>query len=285
MAKLYSVNDSIATALSIEDFSKYHQTSSVISQEALSDYLYKLKDSFSTVFSTILNTNNDKIVTDVLATKFETKHVASRLKFIDVKELIVSKPENFSGKYIDYTKDLIAAASVLAPNTEITLNNLKLAVASFINEYKEENVYTVYGATYFKESKVTTEVYRKKISKYFPHSNASVKSNIGNLLKSLSDIDHLYNDIQKLDSLINLEKIEKISKLAHSTSDLIDSLIDHNVSSGILLKNNENKKQLIEAVHIAASEVELLSYLYSNTIFFYSAFKTMSDAILANRAT
>ena len=71
------------------------------------------------------------------------------------------------------------------------------------------------------------------------------------------------------------------NKIANEASDLIDLLIEQNNSSGILLKTEHIKKELVNALHVAAKEVEVAGYLYSNAIFFYSAFKNLSQVLIA----
>lgn len=274
--KLYSTNEQIKLSFSQEEFVNYYSTSVIISQEALSDYLYKIKDTFSTIYNK-LATKIDKPVIDITTNKFETLHKIKRLKFFNIKDHITSKPENFKGKYVDYTLDLVNSSNVIAENTETTLNNLKLAIASFINEYSEEKIYTLYGSTYFNKANKLVESHTKDISKYFPIANGATKDTIGNLLKTLNDIEALYKNIEILDNNLNLTKINYIAKLTNEAAELVDSLIEQNTKTNILNNNNQAKKELISAIHITAREVEFLNYLYSNAIIFYGSFKNLID--------
>jgi hypothetical protein len=278
MSKLFAGEKIGEKNFSTEEFRNYHGTAKVVSTEAITDFFYKLKDSFNTLSSSIAGLDNDKIVTDVLATRFETSHVAKRVKFVELRDESVSKPEKFKGKYVEFSEDMIKSAGVLVDNTQESLSNLKMAVASFINEYSEDKVATLYGISYFKDAEKVTEAQRKDIAKYF--TGSGVKASVGDVLKSLSDIDVLFSDIQTLDSVLNQSKIEHIGKLANEVSELIDVLIEQNTKTGVLLKNDSVKKELISAVHIVAKEVELVSYLYSNCIFFYSGVKTLSEKII-----
>lgn len=279
MSKLFAGGEISGLKFSTEEFKNYYGNASVVSLEALSDYFYKIKDSFNTISSSVANLNNDKIVTDIFATRFETQHVLKRVKFNELRVETVSKPEKFKGKYVDYTAELIAAANILVPNTEETLNTLKLAISSFINEYQEDKISNLYGVAYFKEAEKLTETHRKDISKYFS-SNNSVKAEIGDLLKSLSDVEQLFNDVQKLDEIINLNHIEHLIKLSKEAAELVDLLIEQNSKSGILLKNDSTKKELVKAIHISATEIETVSYLYSNCVFLYGAIKSLSEKII-----
>ena len=278
MSKLFAGEPIQAVKFSTEDFRTYHNTASVISQEAITDFFYKLKDSFATLSSSIAGLDNDKIVTDTLSSRFEAEHVVKRVKFAELRDETVSKPEKFKGKYVDFTADMIKAASILVDNTQESLVNLKMAVSSFINEYSEDKVSTLYGISYFRDAEKLTESQRKEIAPYF--NGSGVKAYVGDLLKSLNDIGTLHSDVQTLDSVLNQSKIEHIAKLANEVAELIDVLIEQNTKTGVLLKNDSTKKELVNAVHIVAKEVELVSYMYSNCILFYSAFKTLSTKII-----
>lgn len=275
--KLFSKNEVIKQDLTLEQFVERYSTSVVISEENLSDYLYKIKDTFTNVYNKLSSSVNDKVVIDTISTKFETLHKLKRVKFIDIKDYITSKPENFRGKYIDYTLDLINSSRIVSENTEITLNNLKLAVSSFINEYSDNKVITIYGSTYFKEANKIIETNKKDIAKYFPDSNSSSKAYIKDILKTNNDIEILYKNIEILDSIINLSKINYIAKLTKECSELIDSLITQNTKTNMLSRNNNIKKELVSAIYVSAREVELLNYLYANIIIFYGVFKNLIE--------
>lgn len=277
--KLFSNQDKFDSHFHMEEFRGHYQTASVISTEAISDYLYKIKDSLSTTFERLTSAVNDKVVIDTTSTKFETMYRIKRVRFIDLKDYITSKPENFHGKYVDYTLDLINSSKIIVENTESTLNNLKLAISSFINEYSENKVSILYGVVYFKEAEKLVEESRKEISKYFPDSNGSTKAYIRDVLKTTNDVESLYKNIEMLDSILNFSKIDYITKLTNECVSLIDSLIDQNNKKDILSKNNTIKKELISAVHISAREVEFLNYLYANAIIFYGCFKNLTQEL------
>lgn len=279
--KLYSESTPlVVTHFSTEQFNDYYSSSSVISEEALSDYFYKIKDSFNTISNKLLSSNNDKIVTDVLSTRFETQHVAKRLKFSNIVYNTVQKPENFKGKYIDYSNVLISISSEAISSVKETLDTLKLAIASFMNEYTEDKVITIYGMFYFKELSSKIKAQNKQIANFFPVPNSSVKAIIKDVLKTLSDIDGIYKNIQVLDKVINHKTLEEINKISKECSDLVDLVIEQNTKSSILLKNDSAKKDLISAIHTSAEQVEQISYLYSNIIFFYSGVKSLSDELI-----
>lgn len=280
MVKLFAGLDLSGKTYSAEEFRSYYGSSTVISLESISDYFYKMKDSFASLASVILKTENDKVVSEVLSNQREVEHVSRRIKFINFRNETIAMPENFKGKFVDLSTDLVATASILIPDVEQSLANLKLAVSSFINEYSENKVSTIYGISYFKEAEKLTINSRKEIGKYFPSSNSAVKSHAGDVLKTMFDVEHLFKDVKKLDGVINLDKIKRLNSISSEVSELVDLLIEQNTKSSILLRNNSTKKELINAIYIVAKEIELASYLYSNCIFLYTSVKSLSDKVL-----
>jgi hypothetical protein len=122
--KLFTNAEIIKPNFSLEQFVHHYNSASVISQENLSDYFYKIKDIFSNVYKKFSTVTNDKIVLDITSNKFETLNKIKRIKFVDIKDYMTSKPENFKGMYLDYSLDLINSSKVILENTESTLNNL-----------------------------------------------------------------------------------------------------------------------------------------------------------------
>lgn len=277
--KLFGQTDKIKPNLSVENFREYYANANTISEEALSDYLYKIKDMLSTTYDRINGNTNDKITIDTVSTKYEVLNKLKRIKFTEIKDIFTSKPENFRGKYIDYVSDLINVSSEIASNTEFTLDNLKLAIAGFINEYSEDKIITLYGSSYFTNAEKLTEKHKKEITKYFPDNNSSTKAYVSDLLKTTNDIDSIYKFIVTLDETLNYDKLMKISKLTNDCVLLLENIIEQQAKSNILSKTDSVKKDLIRAIHITATEVEFLSYLYSNIVMFYGTFRNLTKDI------
>lgn len=278
--RLYTQEEKIVPQFSQESFTQYYQTASVVAEEAISDFFYKLKDSLNTISNNLSITGQEAIVNDILSTRFELEHVIKRLKIVDLKDEYVPIPENFKGKYVEYIQDLITTSEIIVKDTESTLNHIKVAVSSFINEYNEEQVATLYGVVYFKDTDKLIQKRTKQISAYFPNNSGSVKAYLGDVLKTLNDIPEIHKGITSLESIINEKTIFNINKLAKEVAELIDLLIEQNKTSGVLLRNDSVKKDLVAALHITAREVEFMSYLYSNAIYFYSAYKSLAQLLL-----
>lgn len=243
-------------------------------------FFNQIKDSVNTINAVIFDATKQRAVIDALSKQYQTEHAVKHLDFVYVREEYVPIPENFKGKYVDYLDDLINTSSLMVQDTYKTLDNLKLAVSSFINEYSENKVHTLYGVSYFKASQKLIDKHTNDIKKYFPAKTNAVKAPIGSVLKSLKDVEELYGKIQTLNTFINDKTIQELQKQSNDVVALIDALIEQNIRSGILLKNNDSKKQLIDAINTAAREVEFVSYLFSNTVFFYSAFQKLSEKLI-----
>jgi len=293
MPKLYS-NEHIPTQVkSLEEFVAFYNSSTVVSAESLDSFFSKLKDTFHSAKRSV--TSSEAIVSNLLLTRFQTESaikdinyiesVKKGINYIDFKETTVEVPENFKGKYIDYLKALLEIAETLNSTTTNTLNHLKLSISSFMNEYKEDKVFTLYGTSYFQETEKELKENKKLLKPFFPTDSRSVKAKVSSVLYTLKDVPELYNKAQELEKLITFEDIKKANRLASEASDLIDVLIENNKNSSILLKNNQTKKDLIFAIQIAAEQVEFQNYIYANMTFLYAAIQKLSEAILNHGTT
>lgn len=277
--KLFSKQDQQpSVTFTLEQFKNYYQTAKVVSTENLSDYLYKVKDTFN-IAQKRFDTDYDKLGVDVQKSRFEVEHVIKRVKFNNLKDYLVSKPENFKGKYVLYIKDMLETSETLLPSTVKTLTTLKLTIASFINEYKESEIFTLYGADYFQSAKDSTEQSVKTISKYFYKDN-STKAHVGEVLRTFNDVPDIYDTVDSVSRILTIDVVKQINKMADEASGLVDNLIEQNGKTGLLVKNDTAKKELIDALYTSAKQVETVSYLYANLIQFYAAYKKLGDLIL-----
>lgn len=277
--KLFSKQDQQpSVTFTLEQFRNYYQTAKVVSTENLSDYLYKVKDTFNTAQKRF-DSDYDKLGVDVQKSRFEVEHVIKRVKFNNLKDYLVSKPENFKGKYVLYIKDMLETSETLLPSTVKTLTTLKLTIASFINEYKESEIFTLYGADYFQSAKDNTEQSVKTISKYF-HKDNSTKAHVGEVLRTFNDVPDIYDTVDSVSRILTIDVVKQINKMADEASGLVDNLIEQNGKTGLLVKNDTAKRELIDALYTSAKQVETVSYLYANLIQFYAAYKKLGDLIL-----
>jgi hypothetical protein len=277
--KLYSSYDATILNLSNEQFVNHVNNASVIAQESLFNFLYKIKDTFNVMANNINTKGLDKPAIDSTSTMFETLHNLRSLNFVNCRDYMVSKPENFRGRYIEYTEDLIRVSYLVHNETEKILNTLKMAISSFINEYKENNISTIYGVSHFNKIDRLINDNNKIIRKYFPDKNSSTKTYIKDVIRSFNDIEPLYINIEKMDEVLNTKKLKNLSKLTTDCVSLIDNLIEVNTGSNIFEKSSTAKKELITAIHNTARCVEFVSYMYSNIYIFYGTFKNLTDEL------
>lgn len=277
--KLFQKSDTFVLDYSLEQYSSIFNTSETVAVENLSDYFYKLKDVFNSVIKTIASRDVDKIIRDTEHSKFEVIHKLKRANFNDFKDYMVSKPENFKGKYIDYSADLIKTANFIYPDTIKCIDSLKIAVATFINEYAEDKIFTIFGTTYFTQSKNLVSREQTNIATYFPVANNTTKASVKDVLKTFNDIEPIYKNINTLGSILNDKNMTNISKMTQEVADLVDILINQYSKTTGTFKNDDVKKELISAIHIAAKEVEFLNYLYANSVILYGSFKNLTDEL------
>lgn len=280
MTKLFGGAVTANVQYSTEEFLNYYSKANIVSTEAVLDYLGAIKDKVN-VFSTVVFTDTDNALVDATANRFQVQSVLKRVHFSDIAPEIVMTPERFQGEYIEYLKTLTAAAKEVVPEVTQLLNNLKMAISGFINEYSEDGVLTVYGKSYADASEKIITKQKEKVSKFFPVNKSNTSSRVKDVIRKNGDVETLLNDVKHLEANISHAKLKDIVKLSKEVSDMVDTLIEQNSKNGILLKNDNAKRDLVAMIYTGASGVEFVSYLYANTVYFYKALHSLTQAVLA----
>lgn len=280
MSKLFAATESPKLHLSAEEFVEYYSTSSVVSQEAISDYFHALKDSIANTVTRLFDGNVEKAMLDATSNKFEVLNVAKRVHIAHLSDEYVTVPEGFQGLYTDYLKHLTKTSEDMFADTVQLLNNLKMAVAGFVNEHKDGNVLSVYGVSYAKLSEAKCKKHRESTSKFFSSKKGTSKTQATNVIRSLGDVETIYRGLPELSAVVSSAKVAEIQKLAVEVSEMIDVLIEQNTQSAVLTNNSSAKREFINMVHVGAKGVEFCGYLYANTIYFYNGVKSLTDTII-----
>lgn len=278
-AKLFAGEAPAIAQFSTEEFVSYYQNANTVSMEALTDYLHAIRDKVSTL-SDKLFSNTDITLLDATADRFQVQSVLKRVHFSDLAPEIVNIPERFNGEYVEYLRTLTAVSKEAVPEVIQLLNNIKMAISGFINEYSEDGVMAVYGKSYSEASEKLIAKQKEKVTKFFPTNKANSAARVKEVIRKNGDIETLFNEVKHLESAINHDKLNEINKIAMEVSEMVDTLIEQNSKSGILLKNDKAKRDLVEMIHVGATGVEFVSYLYANTVYFYKALKSLSDKVL-----
>lgn len=280
--KLFAAGEAVASHMSFENFRDYHQTATVISMESMSGFLGQVKDIFHNTAKVFSTQKEEHFIEDTLKNRFQTIAKANTLQLGDLKTELVSKPESFKGYYTDYLKDLNAVSVATVELVNEVIPYLKTAIAGFINEYSDDKVDNIYGYVKFKAAEKKAKELVKVIGDYFPLPANKVRAYPHELLKSTSDIRPLYELLSNLSKdSINPETFKKLEHDSNGISELVDTLIQHNIATGVLLKNNDAKKELIECITILAHLTEFYASLYARTVTYCSSFKSLTDLINA----
>ena len=277
--KIFDTKETFKEEISAEAFASRYQTASVVSTESLGSFFAKLKDSFAVNFSFMVGGIGDITTKEVLENRYETLHALKSIKFIHFREETTSKPENFKGYFVDYLEDLTKTSAKISVEVIQTLETLKMTVASFVNEYSDDKMMSVYGETHYKKTAKITEDAYDDMSKYFPQSNQGTKALVRNVLKTERDIPALYEGIAQLDKIINKDLIDRVLKLSKEASDLVDALVLANGKNNMLLSADESKAKLVHALQTAAKQVELISYLFGNAVNFAGCFVNLAELV------
>ena len=252
---------------SIEEFVEHYTVTRVVSEEAISDYLYKVKDVLSSLYNKTFNGDIDALAVDAVKQRFESEHVTKRLEWSKVSVYTVGKPDGFIGKYLPYTNDLTEMARLTSDSALLVLNQIKVTVGSFINNGVNTGV--LEGSSVFREVKRNNDLIQKTLSKYFNSSNHATKVEIRKLLNNLNDVKLINENVTKLGGTIDKTKADEISRLTQEAADYVDMLINQENINSMLTRNNNIKTDLVNAVAIASKAVELYGYVYGQLLFLY----------------
>ena len=279
MPKLFTGIEPVKVHYSAEEFVDYYAKANVVACEAVTDYLFAIKDKVNTLVTGTFS-NTDVTLLDATANRFQVQSILKRVHFSELAHEVVATPERFHGDYVPYLRAMVEVTAEAVPEVTQLLNNLKLAISGFINEYSEDGVLSVYGKSYALSSEKLLNKQKEKISKFFPVNKSNASARIKDVISKNSDIDTIFNESKQLEANINHAKLKDIIKLSKEVSEMVDVLIEQNSKSGILLKNDAAKRDLVEMIHTGATGVEFISYLYANAVYFYKALKSLSDKVL-----
>lgn len=280
MSKLFSPQEELKIAIDRTNFATYYKTASFVATEAVGDYLAATQDVFANTTAKLFDYRSDQAFIDCTENKYRVKEVLKRIQFSDLAPHVVQTPEKFKGEYLDYVQDLITASEFVFPNTVKVLDDLKMAIASFINETNVDGVLTIYGYAPTKKVGELMEREREKIADHFRGGKSTYRAKVSEVVRSKSDIERLLDRLAELHKVANLDQIESIHKLAKGVAEMVDDLIKQNTKTNLLTNNSTGKTELIEMLEIGSFAVESCSYLYANTMYLYNAFRALSEAVL-----
>lgn len=266
--------------IAFERFADYYNNASVVATESVSQYLHRARDIFATVAEAVAG-DRDKFVAEVVSSKYEVTHLAKVVKYVDFRQDTVSRPEMFSSLYVDYLKDVGEIAQKTYDTTLNSIDNLKLAVATFINEHQDGVIDTLYGARYFEENKKTIEACKKTNASHFKAPQNKTKTTVQQVIKSMTDFEAIFPLVDNAAKSLNQSNIKHLEKQVRDLTDLIDALVEQNIKTGILVKSEGAKKELVAAIDQTAKAVEFYTAMYAEFFGVCSGIKNLNDALIA----
>lgn len=276
---LYSESQYQPSALSQNEFIRRHKVSAVISTESVSTFLGQFKDTVSNLVSVVTLQSPDKVVSDVIGVKHQTLAKAKEVSFANFRHVVISKPESFKGVYTDYLGDLTQTAQAVFLTVNASTDRLKMLLASFINEYTDQTAETVYGHHLFVKETKELETLKKIMGGYFTAASNKSKTTPDEVLKSMNDFAKLFDQLSELGRVLTEDRLKQIDRDSKNLVEMVDLLIEHNIKSNILSKNNTAKKELMECIHATAQQIEFFNALFAQLMFFCGAFKGLTTAL------
>lgn len=275
---VFSRDDQISHSISREQFAQYYQDSSTVSMESIGKYFERTRDLFTNI-GKMITSDQDKFVQEVLGSKNEISYLAKKVEYVDFRLDGVSRPEMFSSLYVDFLQELSEMANITHTSVLKSLDNLKLAVASFINEYQENQVDSLYGARYFDQEKKVIDAQRDRNKKHYKLPPNKTKTDVQSVIKSMTDFGKIYPLITTCSTVLNKPNADNMEKSVRDVVDLIDALVEQNLKTGVLVKSEGAKKELVSAIDQTARAVEFYTALYAEFFGACSSFKTLTDAL------
>lgn len=276
---LFTKADPLVPALTATQFMARHKTGAVFATESISTFLGQIKDTALNLANMVTLQSPDKVVFDAVSTKHRTLAKAKETSFANFKHVIISKPESFNGLYVDYLKDLTDAAISVSAMTDEATERLRMVLATFINEYSDERAESIYGYHKFKDEEKRLEKVKKEMASYFTASSNKSKTNPSDVLRSFADLEKIYEQLRNLNDVLSEARLKKIDKDSRGLVEMVDLLIEHNIQSGVLVKNNTAKKELMECIHTTAQLIEFYNALFAQLMFFCGSFKALTEAL------
>lgn len=277
---IFSSTDTTPSHIAHEQFASYYRNASVVSMESLGQYFQRVRDTFSSATG-LVSADQDKFVLQTLSNKYETLHLARQVKFADFRGDTVSRPETFSSLYVDYLEDLGVMASATHDSVLRSIDTLKIAVASFINDHQEDQVDSLYGSRYFQAEKKIIDAQLELNKKHYKAPQNKTKTEVQSVIKSMTDFEKIYPLIDTCATTLNQPNAQHVEKCVRDVTALIDALVDQNLRTGTLVKSQGAKKELVEAIDQTARAVEFYTALYAEFFGVCSSFKTLTDALIA----
>ena len=276
--KLYKQTEKIVPDFSMEKFLEQYSTSSVVSLESVDLFLAKVKDSLQAGVAKVYS-DEPRYIEEMLSNKRATIVKAREVKFQYFGQETVSKPESFSGYYTQYLKELLAVSNEVSHATDYLLDTLKMTVGTFINEYNDDKHDQIYGAVAYSNAAKKIDSHKKAIADYFKAPAGKVKTQVKDILKSLQDMEVLYGQMEPIAEIFTDAKIKALGTKISSVTDMVDALVQVNMTSGVLTKKKDSKEKLLTAIHTTAEYVEYYHALLAHWVFFCKAFTDLTKAL------
>ena len=96
MPKLFTGIEPVKVHYSAEEFVDYYAKANVVACEAVTDYLFAIKDKVNTLVTGTFS-NTDVTLLDATANRFQVQSILKRVHFSELAHEVVNTPERFHG--------------------------------------------------------------------------------------------------------------------------------------------------------------------------------------------
>ena len=225
--------------------------------------------------------SNQQITPDVVEILKLTPTAFYKSKSLDLMlfgDSLVSAPENFTGKYLEYVVELSAALT----DTHNTVNMLLAHVNTYVSTLVTNPEFSLNGkenTIIYHKAENQRQAINHKLAKFFPKETGVSKQKISTLLNRFQDIDQIKPKIEQLRKVVDGLRFSEINEHIRETSELSDMLLKNISSQDIKAITPAVAKNLSEGLYETARHVELLTVIYFDAVVFIKCYKELLEHI------
>ena len=184
----------------------------------------KFKDAITAKLSSIADADEDENTKELLASYTKLDKKAQVASFATYSKTLVSVPENFKGKYIDYAKFLNKANRSIYNETVLALQEYKTILITFLSD-PSLAITTKDNSEFYGKLKKAREDTDEEYAKYFPRDTGLSKQQLGTVVSRFADFKELYREIETLVKYNEKSALATVKKLTAELTELLGLVI------------------------------------------------------------
>lgn len=227
---------------------------------SLRDIVPNLLDRLKNIYTNIASFNDDAS-TGIRAIRSDYNKVKARValaSYVNYNKMLISVPEGFDGKIINYTETLIDISPFVFEDAHRVLSEYCFFLSAFITN-KENKLALKDHTGSFKVLDKRREQLTEEISKYFPNKSDNPKQYLGNCFDRFADVDVFVDRIEKLGNQLKRQNVKEISFSVKKSVDLLDIIIKDIQTNGTSKVSGSAALNISQGAYAVAQYVEFIA--------------------------